>query len=155
MSSADSEFENWWNDLELQQRLHLFRLLPVRSPEQVAVFSARSWHELQGWMRRDLRRLYGLPGLFNNFEIVTYFRAQSRVGRGQAISGITYFVISDTDRQSLPELADSYGIAIEELPTTSHKAQFWLFASEAAFDEDILQALSSLGESIATNLRNQ
>lgn len=137
--------ENWWNGLDEEQRVHVFRLIPLRSSEQMAVFSSRRWHELHGWMRDDLRKLYSAPGLVGKFDLVSYFRAQERLGRGQCVHGVLYFVLSEADRESFPELGQSYGIALEELPTADSQAQHWLIPNEAAYDEEVLLALSSVG----------
>jgi len=144
MTAGDSEFESWWNQLEPEQRIQVFRLVPLRRPEQIAVFSRRSWHELNGWMRTDLRKLYGTPGILDEFGPLIFFRCQARLGRGESVNGVTYFVISHVDRVSLPELADFYAIALEELTRANGKGQFWLIASEAAYDEEVLLALSSV-----------
>ena len=149
------DVESWWNSLKPAQRVDMFRFIPLRSREQVAVFSCRGWHELQGWMRDDIRKLFNTPGLVENLDVVAYFRAQKRLGRGQSIHGVTYFAISDADRELLPELGQSYAIALEELPTTSGKAHYWLIQTEAAYDDDILVALSSVGLSTAKETPHQ
>lgn len=137
--------ENWWNGLNAEQRVHVFRHIPLRSSEQMTVFSSRRWHELHGWMRDDLRKLYGVPGLVGQADLVSYFRAQQRLGRSQCLHGVLYFVLSEADRESFPELGQSYGIALQELPTTDGQAQHWLIPNEAAYDEEVLLALSSVG----------
>lgn len=78
-------------------------------------------------------------------DLLVYFLSQERLGRGQSIHGVRYFVITEGDRERLPELGRSYAIALEELTTTSGKVQHWLIPSEAAFDEEVLLALSSVG----------
>lgn len=74
-------------------------------------------------------------------DLLVYFRAQERLGRGESIHGVRYFVITDRDRECLPELGQSYAIALKELITTTSKAQHWLIPSEAAFDGEVLLAL--------------
>jgi hypothetical protein len=145
MSASDNPFENWWNGLKPEQRVDILRLIPLRPPEQIAVFSSRCWHELHGWMRDHLRKVYAEPGLLDKFDLLSYFRAQGCFGRSQCVHGVLYFVISEADRESFPELGHSYAIALEELPTTGGKAQCWLIAGEAEYDDEVLLALSSLG----------
>lgn len=139
-----SSIECWWNKLQPTQRVKVFRFIPLRSPKQLAVFSRRRWHELHAWMRNNIRELYGTPGLLENFDLIVYFRAQKRLGRGQSIHGVTYFVISAWDREAFPQLDQSHAIALEEL-SSSGKAQYWLIQSEAAYDEDVLLSLSGVG----------
>lgn len=144
MSPDEGQVKNWWNTLKPQQRIEVFRLIPLSYPEQISIFSSRSWHQLHGWMREDLRKLYNMPGLLEGCGPLVYFRAQARLGCGQTVHGVTYFVISDADRISLPELGDSYAIALEELPTTNGKAHYWLISSERDYDSEVLLALSSV-----------
>jgi hypothetical protein len=149
LAQASKHIERWWNTLEPEQRARVFRLIPLRSPEQVAVFSYRSWHELHDWMRNDLRKLYCVPGVLEKFDLFVYFRAQERLGRGQCLHNVKYFVIFDADREALPELGQAYAIGLEELPTTNRKTQYWLIPTEGAYDDEVLLALSSLGLSCA------
>ncbi len=75
--------------------------------------------------------------------LAAYFRRQERKGRGQSINGVLYFDLTETDRRAFPELADYFGIAVEEL--SSGNLQHWLFRTESAFDDEVLAALSSAG----------
>lgn len=154
MSRGNARFEKWWNQLEPQQRARVLRLVPI-GPEQPPVFASRLWHELHGWMRDDIRTIYGTPGLTEELNVPAYFRAQQRLRRGQAIQGVTYFLISPRDRESLPELAGSFAIAFEKLPATNGKAQYWLIPSEDEFDEEVLLALSSAGLSARRSTPHQ
>lgn len=147
--------ENWWNGLDAKQRVKVFRLIPLRGPEQMAVFSSRRWHELHGWMRDNLKTLYSAPGVVGKFDLVSYFRAQERLGRGQCIHGLLYFVLAEADRESFTELGQSYAIALQDLPTTDGKAQHWLIPSEAAYDEEVLLALSSVSLSTTDETPHQ
>jgi hypothetical protein len=100
----------------------------------------------------ELAQASEYPGKFG---FVVYFRAQERLGRGECINNVKYFVISDADREALPELGQAYAIGIEDLPTTNGKAQYWLMPTEAAYDEDVLLALSCLGLSGADENAHQ
>lgn len=142
--------ESWWNSLEPEQRVEILRFIPLRSEEQITVFASRSWHELHGWMREDLKKLYDTPALADKFNLISYFRAQQQLGRGQTIHGVRYFVLCEADCQLFPELDQSYAFALDELPAPDGKVQYWLIATEASFDDDILLALSSVGLSSGT-----
>lgn len=50
--------ESWWNALAPEIRAEVFSLVPMREAQQIEVFSLRQWHELHGWMRRDVTKLY-------------------------------------------------------------------------------------------------
>lgn len=143
--ATDMNCETWWNGLGPEMRVKVFRLITLRSPEQMVAFSSRRWHELHRWMRDDLRKLYSTPGLVDTCDLVSYFRAQERLGRGQCIHRVLYFVLSQADRESFPELGHSYAIAIKDLQRTDGKSQHWLVTSEAAYDEEVLLALSPVG----------
>lgn len=155
MNESDEKYEHWWNGLLPQHRVDVFRLIGLHNAEQVEVFSRRSWHELHSWMRAELRKLHGTPGHGNTSDLISYFRAQRSLGRGQCIQGVLYFVISEGDRQALPELPQSYGIALEELNTKNGEGQHWLFTSEAEYDEEVLLALSCLSLSTAHRSAHQ
>jgi len=155
MNESDRKCEQWWDGLMPQQRANVFRLIPLRSVEQVEVFSRRSWHELHSSMRDDLRKLHGMPKLADSFDLLSYFQAQRRLGRGECLHGVLYFVISDADRQSFPELRQSYGIALEGFQTKNGEGQHWLFMSEAEYDQEVLLVLSCVSLSTAHRCPHQ
>jgi hypothetical protein len=89
------------------------------------------------------------------FDLLVYFRAQECLGRGQCVNNVKYFVISDADREALPELGQAHAMGLEELPTTNGKTQYWLIPTEAAYDDEVLLALSFLGLSCADENAHQ
>jgi hypothetical protein len=76
--------------------------------------------------------------------LLGYLKAQTQSGRGDYLQGLYYLVISDADRELFPELNGAYAIAIKH---SRGETEYWLLATEAAYDDEILLALSMLGES--------
>lgn len=81
--------------------------------------------------------------------LLSYFHS-----KGQFLHGVYYCVISDEDRKRFPELGEAYAIAVEALSSTrTGHAQYWLFATEAEYDDEVLLTISGIHQLNLDKLR--
>lgn len=75
-------------------------------------------------------------------KLIAHFQTQGQE-RGDCVNGVRYFLLTEADRQVIPQLRQAYAVAFQEL--SQGKAQFWLMATEEEYDDEVLVALSCLG----------
>jgi hypothetical protein len=75
-------------------------------------------------------------------EVVSHFSEVATSGRGNYVSGFLYIVISEADKRACPELAECFGIAIQQAGVQGGTIQFFIFRTQAEFDDDVLAGLS-------------
>jgi hypothetical protein len=75
-------------------------------------------------------------------EVVSHFSEAAASGRGNYVSGFLYIVISEADKRACPELAECFGIAIQQAAVQGGTVQCFVFQTESEFDDDVLAALS-------------